>query len=104
MGISRRTFLERVGGAGGYSAVYLTMQALGLLAPVRAYAGPPALPSVSGKGVRVAVLGGGVAGLVSALELRKAGYEVTVLEALDRPGGVTYEVSYRWPDIRALTN
>jgi len=92
MGISRRTFLERVGGAGGYSAVYLTMQALGLLAPVKAYAGPPALPAASGKGVRVAVLGGGVAGLVSALELRKAGYEVTVLEALDRPGGRNWSI------------
>ena len=48
--------------------------------PIEAAAG-------SGKGVKVVVLGGGIAGLVSAYELKKLGYEVTVLEARDRPGG-----------------
>lgn len=87
MGISRRSFLNRVGLAGGYSAVFATMTGLGLLAAPRAYAGPPQLPAGSGKGVKVAILGAGIAGLVAAFELRKAGYEVTVLEARDRPGG-----------------
>jgi monoamine oxidase len=40
-----------------------------------------------GKGVKVVVLGGGIAGLVSAYELRKLGYEVLLLEARERPGG-----------------
>ena len=31
MSVSRRAFLEKVGRAGGYSALYVTMQALGLL-------------------------------------------------------------------------
>ncbi len=92
MGISRRNFLEQVGKAGGYSALFLTMQGLGLLAAPSAYAGAPQLPVGSGKGIRVAVLGAGIAGLVTAYELRKAGYEVTVLEARDRPGGRAWSV------------
>jgi len=92
MGISRRAFLERVGLAGGYSALFLTMTGMGLLAAPRAYAGPPKLPGGSGKGVKVAILGAGIAGLVSAYELRKAGYDVTVLEARDRPGGRAWSV------------
>jgi monoamine oxidase len=81
-----------VGRAGGYSALFVTMQGLGLLAPTQAYAGPPKLPADHGKGTRVAILGGGVAGLISALELRKAGYDVTVLEARDRPGGRVWSI------------
>lgn len=93
MGVSRRAFLERVGRAGGYGALYVTMQGLGLLAaPSSAYAGPPQLPAGSGTGIKVVVLGAGIAGLISALELRKAGYEVTVVEARDRPGGRAWSV------------
>ncbi|RAK52488.1 flavin monoamine oxidase family protein [Phenylobacterium deserti] len=91
MGLSRRAFLERVGKAGGYGALYVTMQGMGLLATPKAYAAPN-LPAGSGKGVKVAVLGAGVAGLVAAYELRKAGYEVTVLEARQRPGGRAWSV------------
>ena len=36
---------------------------------------------------RVAVLGGGVAGLTAAHELEERGFEVTVYEARDRLGG-----------------
>ncbi len=36
---------------------------------------------------QVLVLGGGLAGLAAAYELKKAGYAVTVLEARSRPGG-----------------
>lgn len=92
MALSRRRFLEAVGRAGGYSALFVTMQGLGLLAATDAYAGPPKLAPGSGGGVKVAVLGAGIAGLVAALELRKAGYEVTVLEARDRPGGRVWTV------------
>jgi len=87
MAISRRDFLMRVGQAGGYSAAFATMQALGMMPmkgvlpePIRAEPG-------SGKGTKVAVLGGGIGGLVSAYELKKLGYEVAVLEARERPGG-----------------
>ena len=38
-------------------------------------------------GIRIAVLGAGIAGMSAAYELQRAGYECTVLEARDRPGG-----------------
>ena len=81
-----------MGLAGGYSALFATMTGLGLLAAPPAYAGPPQLPPGSGKGIKVAILGAGIAGLVAAYELRKAGYDVTVLEARDRPGGRAWSV------------
>jgi monoamine oxidase len=87
MAITRRDFLTRVGQAGGYMAAFATMQSLGLL-PMKGQPPQPipAAPGV-GKGVKVVVLGAGIGGLVSAYELRKLGYEVTVLEARERPGG-----------------
>jgi monoamine oxidase len=87
MGISRREFLTRIGQAGGYSAAFVAMQHLGLM-PMYGEQWKPieAAPGV-GKGVKVVVLGGGIGGLVSAYELRKLGYDVTVLEARERPGG-----------------
>jgi monoamine oxidase len=87
MGISRRDFLMRVGQAGGYGAAFATMQSLGMM-PMKAEALMPiGAAAGSGKGVKVVVLGGGIGGLVSAYELKKLGYEVTVLEARERPGG-----------------
>ncbi len=83
---TRRNFINLVGKAGGYTAVYNTMAAMGLL-PVPAYAGPPQLAPDSGRGVRVVILGAGIAGLTAAYELGKAGYECIVLEARGRPGG-----------------
>jgi monoamine oxidase len=45
-----------------------------------------------GSGTTVAVLGGGIAGLVSAYAMRNAGFTVTVLEARSRPGGRNWTV------------
>ncbi len=87
MGISRRDFLMRVGQAGGYSAAFATMQSLGLMPMKGALAEPIKAAAGSGKGVKVVVLGGGIGGLVSAYELKKLGYDVTLLEARERPGG-----------------
>lgn len=43
------------------------------------------------KGVKVAVIGGGLAGLAAAYELRKLGFDITLYEALaDRVGGRIY--------------
>ena len=39
-------------------------------------------------GVRVAVVGAGPSGLACAADLARAGFQVTVLEKLDRPGGI----------------
>jgi monoamine oxidase len=92
MSLSRRAFLERLGAVGGYSAVYLGMEAMGLLNAPPAAAEPFALPPGSGRGRKVVILGGGIAGLVSAYELDRAGWDVTVLEARDRIGGRVWTV------------
>ena len=92
MSLTRRNFLSRVGLAGGYGAAFLSMQGLGFM---EAKASPTmhidALPG-SGKNTRVVVLGGGIAGMVAAYELRALGYECMVLEARERPGGRNWTV------------
>ena len=85
--LTRRQLLARVGAAGGYNAVYLLMQSLGMLAPVQAYQGPPTLEGEAGNQVPVVILGAGLAGMTAAYELRQAGYQCIVLEARDRAGG-----------------
>lgn len=90
---TRRAFLSAVGRAGGYGALYVSMQALGLLpAAEAAPAAPFALPPGSGTGIRVGVLGAGIAGLVAAYELSRAGYTVQVFEANHRIGGRVWTV------------
>ena len=87
MTLTRRSLLTQLGAVGGASATYLAMEALGLAIPTPAGAENFKLPARSGAGKSVVVLGAGIAGLVSAYELGKAGYRVTVLEARDRIGG-----------------
>ncbi|MES3026709.1 MAG: flavin monoamine oxidase family protein [Pseudomonadota bacterium] len=86
MGISRRLLLHRMGAAGGYGAAYSAMRTLGLMGAVASVA-TPAMAADAGRGKRVVILGGGIAGLTSAYELERAGYSVTLLEARDRLGG-----------------
>ncbi len=87
MALTRRGLLERIGQVGGVGATYLAMEALGLAIPTPAGAEKFRLARASGHGKSVVVLGAGIAGLVSAYELQRAGYRVTVLEARDRIGG-----------------
>jgi monoamine oxidase len=61
------------------------MAAMGLLPVPDAYAGPPAMPP--GNGRTVVIVGAGIAGMVLAWELRRAGFSATILEARSRPGG-----------------
>ncbi len=81
----------RAGRAGGYSAAFVLMETLGLLPVPEAIAQDP-LRLVDGRGTRVVVLGGGIAGLVSAYELGKAGWTCTILEARHRPGGRNWSI------------
>jgi monoamine oxidase len=92
MSLTRREFLARVARAGGYSAAFATMQSFGLLAQSPTAASAVNLPRNVGKGVKVVILGAGLAGLTSAYELAKAGFECTLLEARDRPGGRNWTV------------
>jgi monoamine oxidase len=91
MSLTRRVFLERIAQLGGYSAAFRTMQVLGLTPAVGA-SPLPRLSSDFGKGKSVVILGGGIAGLVSAYELCKAGFSCTILEARSRPGGRNWTV------------
>ena len=84
--LSRRRFINLVGKAGGYAAAYHTMAAMGLLASP-GHAAPPVLAPGSGRGLRVVIVGGGLAGMTAAYELNKAGYQCTILEARSRAGG-----------------
>ncbi len=85
MDMTRRTFLQRVGQAGGSTAVYQAMGALGLTA-TGAERAAFAL-SGDGRGKRVLILGAGLAGLCAAYELGKLGYDCRILEARKRVGG-----------------
>lgn len=91
MSLTRRALLERLGAVGGFSAAYLGMEAMGLLA--RPASAAPFDPPPAPRGRRrIVILGAGIAGLVAAYELRRAGWEVTVLEARDRIGGRVWTV------------
>lgn len=92
MAVSRRDVLMQVGTVGGAGAAMAAMHMLGLTFPTPASAADFALPPRSGSGKSVVVLGAGIAGLVAAYELRKAGYYVTVLEARDRVGGRAWTI------------
>lgn len=84
-GVSRRQLLRMIGLTAGSAAMYQAMSSLGLAAE-SPYAGPPALGAAP-RGASVLVLGAGIAGMVAAYELRKAGYAVQVLEYNARAGG-----------------
>src|SRR5205807_2509395 len=73
------------------SAAFSTMRALGLIAAP----GISTLPQLAGdfgKGKKVVILGAGIAGLSAAYELRKAGFDCTILEARNRPGGRNWTI------------
>ncbi len=74
-----------VGKAAGGTAMYHAMTALGFAAP-SPYAGPIKLEGAP-KDTSILILGAGIAGLVAALELHRAGYRVKVLEFNQRAGG-----------------
>jgi monoamine oxidase len=84
-GASRRDLLLLIGSMAGSAAMYHAMSSLGF-ASDSPYSGPLELGG-DVNGASVLILGAGLAGMTAALELRKAGYKVQVLEANDRPGG-----------------
>lgn len=89
--LTRRLFLERVAETAGAAMTYEAMAALGLMAVPTRTASAFALQG-GGAGTTVLVLGAGLAGLSTAYELSKQGYDVRVLEARMRPGGRVYTV------------
>ena len=89
MALTRRGFLKRVAATGSVSLAYEAMTGLGLLAA------PSQAPfNLSGRvsGVKVVILGAGIAGMTVAYELGKLGFDCRILEARARPGGRVFTV------------
>ena len=84
MPLTRRRFIEELAMIGGLSLAFSGMDALGF-GIASANAAPPKLDGR--KGTKVVILGAGLAGMTSAYELTKAGYDVQVLEARSYAGG-----------------
>ena len=80
-GVSRRGLL-RMGGAAGVSAVLAACTTRSSPAAGGTKAGTPAA-----QGVRVAVVGAGLAGTTAAYRLARSGVPVRLFEARDRIGG-----------------
>ncbi|MET0376168.1 MAG: flavin monoamine oxidase family protein [Rhizorhabdus sp.] len=74
-----------IGRSAGTAALYQAMTSLGHAAETQ-FMGPPQLSGAK-KGSSVIVLGAGLAGMLAAYELRKAGYQVRILEYQGRAGG-----------------
>jgi monoamine oxidase len=92
MVLSRRKFITQVAALGGMGVAFVSMQALGLASTV--VAGPaPILPPKIGDATHVAILGAGIAGLVTAYRLERAGFSVTLVEARLRTGGRNWTTS-----------
>ena len=87
--LTRRLFIERLAAVGGASLAYEGMTGLGLLDAAQAT--PFALRG-DGKGITVAVIGSGLAGMTVAYELGKLGYACQILEARPRPGGRAHTI------------
>jgi monoamine oxidase len=90
--MTRRELIWHAARTGGYGAAFLAMRSMDLLASPLAVTTPFQLPSNAGRGTKVAILGAGIAGLVAAYEMRKAGFDCTVLEARQRPGGRNWTI------------
>ncbi len=82
---TRRDMLRAIGMMGGSAALYQAMEVMGHAAETQ-FNGPPNL-SGARPGASVLVLGAGLAGMLAAYELGKAGYKVQILEYNSRPGG-----------------
>jgi len=83
--MDRRSLFKMIGAAAGSAVMYRAMNELGHTGE-SGYTGPIQL-SRNSKGTSVLILGAGMAGMCAAYELRKAGYQVQILEYNDRPGG-----------------
>jgi len=88
--LKRRDLFRMIGSVAGGAAMYQAMTSLGFAADSQ-YAGPIKLEG-NPKGAKVIVLGAGWAGLVSALELRNAGYKVELIEYNNRVGGRAWTI------------
>jgi len=85
LAMSKRDLLALIGRTAGATAMLMAMAPLGQ-AHASTFKGPIKLEG-DPKGKSVVILGAGLAGMVSALELSRVGYRVQVLEFNPRVGG-----------------
>jgi monoamine oxidase len=86
----RRDLLALIGVASGAATMFQSMTALGFVAE-SPYKGPIRLDG-DPKSASVLILGAGLAGMIAAYELRKAGYKLQILEYNDRAGGRSWTI------------
>jgi monoamine oxidase len=87
--LTRRNFIERLAAVGGASLAYEGMVGVGLLEAAQS---APFDLRGDGKGMKVAIIGAGLAGMTVAYELGKLGYACSILEARPRPGGRAHTI------------
>ena len=83
--MDRRALFSLIGKMAGTAVMFEAMTSLAYAAETT-FKGPITL-SGAPKGASVLILGSGLAGMVAAYELRKAGYKVQILEYQNRAGG-----------------
>jgi monoamine oxidase len=88
--MNKRELLSLIGKSAGAGAMLMAMAPLNQ-AHASTFTGPIKLEG-GAKGKSVLVLGAGVAGMVAALELSRAGYEVKVLEYNPKVGGRAWSI------------
>lgn len=69
----------------------------GMVMPLQAAVPPGSAPARHRRPARVGIVGGGIAGLVSALTLHEAGQACTVFESSPRIGGRMHSLAGWWP-------
>ncbi|HTN14679.1 MAG TPA: flavin monoamine oxidase family protein [Sphingomonadaceae bacterium] len=89
-GMTKRDLLSLVGKSAGATAMLMAMGSFGQ-ARASTFKGPVKFEG-DAKGKSVLILGAGVAGMVSALELSRAGYKVQVLEYNPAVGGRSWSL------------
>lgn len=84
--VTRRDLLKMIGMTAGSAVLYSAMADIGFAAE-STYSGPMKLEGRPKKGASVLILGAGIAGMLAAYELEKAGYSVSILEYREKEGG-----------------
>lgn len=83
--LSKRDLLKYIGMVGGSAAMYTTMQALNVV-HASTMTEPPKI-TVAANVKKLIILGGGITGMVTAIEMSKKGYECQIIEARPNAGG-----------------
>ncbi|NEP85443.1 MAG: flavin monoamine oxidase family protein [Okeania sp. SIO2C2] len=93
--MKRRTLFNLLSRAGGTTAVLIALHAMGWRSTYAQTTNRPRLGGETGAGIKVIILGAGIAGMTAAYELTKAGYECILLEARNRAGGRCWTLRHK---------